>query len=175
MIHASNFGESYGYTLAEGMQAGLPIVTLSTPWGDSGQIQLVEHNGNGFVCCSVHGMTEAMLEICRNHDLRKRMSVLARTRIAQISNRSRDVDLLEQIMIFVTGGSIGQVMQGRFSEWMEYRQVFESAENDLYERDLGLKIPVIRWKAYGKYRIMRSGAREALERLRLSLATATSS
>lgn len=167
MLQATNFGESYGYTLAEAMQASLPIVTMSTPWGDNAQVQLVGHSENGYVCCSVPGMAEALLDITANRELYQRMANLAQPRISEISNRTRDVDLLEEIMIFVTSGTLGPLMQDRFSEWMKYRdQSFGPAQNDIYERDRGMTLPVIRWKSYSKYRNARAAARHTLEILR---------
>ena len=39
-IHASAWGESFGYTIAEAMMAGKPVITRSTPWGDNAQVEL---------------------------------------------------------------------------------------------------------------------------------------
>ena len=148
MIHASNFGESFGYTLAEAMQGGLPIVTMSTPWGDNAQVQLVRHQITGLVCCSIRGMSEAILEISANRELSCRMADLAKERIAGITNCAHEADLLEEIMRFVTEGTHGKLMKERFGEWMEYRnQSFESSQNALYERDRGMSLDLIRWKA----------------------------
>lgn len=170
MIHASNFGESFGYTLAEAMQAGLPIVTMSTPWGDNAQVQLVGQNENGFVCCSTRGMAAAVNEISTNPALAVRMAGVAKARIAEISDRSRDVDLLEEIMLFVTGGPLGPLMRERFAEWMNYRNhSFQSAQNHLYERDNGMALPVIRWKAYCMYRSVRASARHKIDSARVKL------
>jgi len=167
MIHASDFGESFGYTLAEAMQAGLPIVTLSTPWGDNAQVQLVQHGVNGFVCGSVSGMTRAVLDICTDDGLRTRMSGNALGRIGAISDTKRDVQLLEEIMGYVTGGETGPLMERQFAEWMEFRNTtFEAAQSNLYESGRKLFCQFFKWKAYWKYRDARASLRRALDRRR---------
>jgi glycosyltransferase involved in cell wall biosynthesis len=164
MIHASNFGESYGYTIAEAMQAGLPIVTMSTPWGDNAQVELVRHNENGFVCCSSSGMALAMHEIGKNESLRNYMSSIAKSHIYTISNLKREGDLLEEIMNFVIGGSIGQCMKERFCKWMIYREHFNHAEHHFYERDHSLRYQYFRWRSYLKYRSAKACARHYIDK-----------
>lgn len=167
MLHASNFGESYGYTLAEAMQAGLPVVTLSTPWGDNAQVELVSHRQSGFICCSARGMAQALLDLSADPKLRTQMGAVAKDRIAQISDSERDTSLLEGVMHLVTGDKTGTLLQERFAEWMAYRDhSFEADQNNLYERDRGMTVAVLRWKAYCKYRAARSGTRHTMDILR---------
>ncbi len=165
MIHASDYGESFGYTLAEAMQAGLPIITLSTPWGDNAQVQLVRNGITGYVCCSTRGMAGAALKIRGREEIRKRMSEQARAHISGICDLSRDTDLLEEIMASVTGSTPGPLMKKQFEEWMAYRNnTFDVAQNDL--DDHHSKLSVAGWKLYDSYRRTKTALRHAIERRR---------
>lgn len=162
MIHASDYGESFGYTLAEAMQAGLPIITRSTPWGDNAQVQLVGNGNNGFVCCSIRGMSDAILKISENPELCRVMSEAARTRISGICDLRTDTDLLEEIMSFVCVGSSGPRMREKFTQWMAYRdEIFEAAQADVH--DPQCKRP---WQIYCTYRKLRSSIRHMTGRFR---------
>lgn len=47
--HAAEQGESFGHVLAESILCGTPVITLSTPWGDNSQLEVVNNGTGGFV------------------------------------------------------------------------------------------------------------------------------
>jgi len=70
LLHSSRIGESFGYSIAEGMACGLPVIVNSTPWADNAQIELVDHMRTGIVANTPRGMAEAAGYIARNKDTR---------------------------------------------------------------------------------------------------------
>jgi glycosyltransferase involved in cell wall biosynthesis len=47
--HAAEQGESFGHVIAESILCGTPVVSLSTPWGDNSQIEVVNNGVGGYV------------------------------------------------------------------------------------------------------------------------------
>lgn len=135
MIHASLFGESFGYTLAEGMHEHLPVIARTTPWGDNAQVELVEHGQTGFVCGTVAGMADAIGVLAKNTDLRDAMGESACSRIENISNLSRETDLLVEVIYYVLSGKRGSLMKERYDSWMDFSQhEFEQREWCVHEK-----------------------------------------
>ena len=60
MLHVAEMGESFGYVLVESMLCGTPVVTLSTPWGDNSQCEVVENGNGGFVAQTQKGLIKAL-------------------------------------------------------------------------------------------------------------------
>jgi glycosyltransferase involved in cell wall biosynthesis len=120
MLHASDFGESFGYTLAEGMIAGLPVITRTTPWGDNAQVELVRHGIDGYVCAGVKGMAGALLELSRDPELCGKMGESGRQRIAAMASLEKETDLLEEIIHSTTVSPPGKRMRERHAEWIDY-------------------------------------------------------
>jgi len=50
-LHIANQGESFGMVLAESILCETPVITLSTPWGDNAQCEVVG-DGIGGICAS---------------------------------------------------------------------------------------------------------------------------
>src|SRR5262249_34791364 len=100
MIHASDWGESFGYTIAEGMAAGLPIITRSTPWCDNAQVELVENRGTGFVCWSVPEMARRLIDLAKNKSQRSKMGAAASERIRNLANVDDQLNILEEVIKF---------------------------------------------------------------------------
>lgn len=135
MLHASSFGESYGYTLAEGLRRGLPVITRTTPWADNAQVELVRHGESGFVCCSIAGMTGSILELAVKPDLREFMAQNAIRSVESLCDLAHETDLLEEIMDHVVSGQVGPEMSLRFGNWIHYRNLeFARAEWNIQER-----------------------------------------
>jgi glycosyltransferase involved in cell wall biosynthesis len=158
MLHASLYGESFGYTLAEGMQAGLPIITLSTPWGDNAQVQLIKNGETGWVCSSCKGMAEAILDLAKNPSRCMSMGTAAAKRIDEVSNIESQTNLLEEVMHYVTGGPISPLMTRVFDQWMAYDQNgFDPAQSDVC--DANLTLSYFLWHLETRYRKARSRCR----------------
>mgnify|MGYP006425124833 CR=1 FL=1 len=47
--HSAEQGESFGLVIAESILCGTPVISLSTPWGDNSQIEVVNNGIGGFV------------------------------------------------------------------------------------------------------------------------------
>lgn len=74
LAHSSRVGESFGYTLAEAMAWGIPVVVDSTPWADNAQIELVGHEEQGLVAGRPAAYTAALLRLAADPVLRARLS-----------------------------------------------------------------------------------------------------
>lgn len=166
MLHASKYGESYGYTLAEGMVAKLPIITLATPWGDNAQTELVRHGCNGYVCGSIRGMAAALLELSHNPERCRLMGLAGRERILRMSTLASETDFLEEVLTFVTGGAQGPLMRKRFEEWTDYiRRYPDEVIPGRYELDHGMWIAHVQARACEIYRGARTLKRFLKQRM----------
>ncbi len=149
MLHASGFGESFGYTVAEAMVSGLPVITRATPWGDNAQTELVKHNETGFVCGSVGGMAKALLELSSHKAMRVKMGQAGRNRILAMTSLTHETDVLEEILLSVMGGQTGPLMTERFKVWQEYsRWGYASASRKRYEVDHRLPLSLLAGRLY---------------------------
>jgi hypothetical protein len=73
LAHASRVGESFGYTLAEAMAWGIPVLVDSTPWADNAQIELVGHEEQGLVAGRPSAFSAGLLRLARDPALRQRL------------------------------------------------------------------------------------------------------
>ena len=145
MLHASRFGESFGYTIAEAMSASLPVITgdpLGRQCADRAEIMPTD-----FVCGSVGGMAAAILELGNDSALRKRMGNAGCKRIHEISSISTETDLLEEIIGFVSGLPKGSLMKKRYALWKDYIDSgYRISANKRFEKDRGLSFHLLNGK-----------------------------
>jgi glycosyltransferase involved in cell wall biosynthesis len=80
LAHASRVGESFGYTLAEAMACGVPVLVDSTPWADNAQVELVEHRVQGLVAARPAAYARALAALARDPALLKRLGASALNR-----------------------------------------------------------------------------------------------
>lgn len=157
MIHASNFGESFGYTVAEAMISGLPLITRATPWGDNAQTELVKHNETGYICGSVRGMAKALIALSSDEAARIKMGQAGRERILAMTSLTHETDLLEEILSCVMDGQPGPLMTQRFRAWEEYnRYGYSSASRKRYEADHRLPLSLLTGRLYETARCIKS-------------------
>jgi glycosyltransferase involved in cell wall biosynthesis len=83
LAHASRVGESFGYTLAEAMAWGIPVLVESTPWADNAQIELVGHEEQGLVAGRPASFSAGLLRLARDPALRQRLGRAARAGAAR--------------------------------------------------------------------------------------------
>ena len=160
MIHASDGGESFGYTIAEGMTAGLPIITRTTPWGDNAQVELVDHEKTGYVCNSVAGMSAAIQALVNDPPLRERMGANARSRIHQLANPETEVAILENIANGLINGKVPELAQERSRQVLAFAETFGTREQAVLESTRSdLKAAYLIGSLYAVYRRGRSSAR----------------
>jgi glycosyltransferase involved in cell wall biosynthesis len=79
--HITEQGESFGNVLAESMLCETPILTLSTPWGDNSQCEVVGHLIGGCVCLSVTAFKSTLLMLIKDSKFRIELGKNARKRI----------------------------------------------------------------------------------------------
>ncbi|MEL6919325.1 MAG: glycosyltransferase, partial [Bacteroidota bacterium] len=65
MVHIAEQGESFGLVLPEAILCGTPVITMSTPWGDNSQCEVVGHKEGGFVVHTKKGVKKAIHEIIK--------------------------------------------------------------------------------------------------------------
>jgi glycosyltransferase involved in cell wall biosynthesis len=166
-LHMSDWGESYGYTLAEAMQHSIPVVVTSTPWGDNAQVELVEHGVTGFVCSSIEGAEVALLRLAADPGLRRQFGEAGAKRIDSFSNLVRETDLLEEIIAHVVQGAPLVKILDRNRELMQFKDCFHARERNVLEReDPKLGPAYARMLGYDAYRRLRTAAGQLLRRLR---------
>jgi glycosyltransferase involved in cell wall biosynthesis len=81
--HVADQGESFGMVLAEAMLCNTPVVTMSTPWGDNTQTEVVGNMRGGLVTTSRRGFVEALRALARDPSLRKSLGEGARSRVLE--------------------------------------------------------------------------------------------
>jgi len=128
MIHASDFGESFGYTLAEAMAAGLPVIVRTTPWGDNAQVELVENGVIGCVCASVPEMARRLAELAGDAPRRAAWGQAGRARILRLACPETEVTVLEAVLHQVCGGQPGPLLDQRATDLLAFARGFARRE-----------------------------------------------
>ena len=159
MLHMADWGESYGYTIAEAMQQGIPLVASSTPWGDNAQVELIESGTTGFVCNSCGGAADALLRLARDAELRQRMGTAAVERISALSHLVHEADLLEEIIGHLVRGDPLTKVAERNDDLLRFHSTFAEREKNVWELEgPGLKFYYWNGAGYGLYRKLRNQA-----------------
>lgn len=79
--HVADGGESFGLVLAESMLCETPVVTLSTPWNDNSQGEVVGHEVGGIVATTPSGFLDAVVTLARNPVRRRQLGQQGRERV----------------------------------------------------------------------------------------------
>ena len=79
--HVALQGETFGYVLVEASLCEVPIVTLSTPWADNSQGEVVGHEVGGLVTTSKPGFLEAVRTLAADPRLRDELGKAGRVRV----------------------------------------------------------------------------------------------
>ena len=97
--HGARVGEGFGVVIAEAMANRLPVVTIATPQRkkSNAQGEIVEHNVTGFVCRWRWQYAGAVIELLKNHDLRKQFSQRGYERAREQFEASKLTRKLERI------------------------------------------------------------------------------
>jgi glycosyltransferase involved in cell wall biosynthesis len=98
VLHTSSIGESFGYSIAEPMNLGKPVVTHSVPWLDQAQIELVRHDEHGFIASTPATMAGAILKLANDPALRDRMGAAARQHIRALADPNTSIARLEAVL-----------------------------------------------------------------------------
>jgi len=129
LLHAARFGESFGYSIAEAMAAGKPVVTRTTPWADNAQVELVEHGRTGFVCSGVGGMAAAISLLARDADLAEALGAAARQRMRSLCDPDTECGILEAALL-----DNRDLFDRRRAELELFRETFREREWNVIER-----------------------------------------
>ena len=78
---AADQGESFGNVLAESMLCEVPVVTLSTPWQDNSQGEVVGNNIGGLVALTPKGFRRAIDTLLNDEARRKTLGQAGRQRV----------------------------------------------------------------------------------------------
>ena len=99
--HGARIGEGYGVVIAEAMANRLPVVTIATPRRkkSNAQGEVVEHKVTGYVCRWRWQYAGAVVELLRNHDLRKQFGRRGYDKAREEFEASRLTKKLEQIYV----------------------------------------------------------------------------
>jgi glycosyltransferase involved in cell wall biosynthesis len=98
ILHITDFGESFGYGIAEPMALSKPIITNSIPWGDQAQVELVKHGINGFIANSAYTISKTILWFAENKKMIPIMGAKSKLFIDSYSSYSKSIERLESIM-----------------------------------------------------------------------------
>src|SRR5258706_12322656 len=98
VLHTSRLGESFGYGIAEPMNLGKPVITHSVPSLDQAQLELVQHEQCGYLASIPGTMSDAMLRLAGDRDLRIRMGTRSRQHIRDLANAEVSVSRLEAML-----------------------------------------------------------------------------
>ncbi len=156
MLHASNHGESYGYTVAEAMQAGLPVITRATPWGDNAQTELVTHGKTGYVCGSVRGLANSLVELSLDRELSAAFGRQGAASISRTSSLKHETDLLEDVIEGLFEGKPWESTRQRFQAWIAFIKARNGSGTPCYERDRKDLLGVAKTEAYRIFRELKT-------------------
>jgi len=79
-IHTAKQGETFGNVLVESMLCETPVVTLSTPYKDNAQVEVVKHDVGGLVASSYRDFVEAIFQLYSMPSQRERYGEEGRKR-----------------------------------------------------------------------------------------------
>lgn len=152
MLHASAFGESFGYTIAEAMQANMPVIVRTTPFGDNAQVELVENGVTGWVCGSIGEMARRLVDLAKNKSARTAMGMAGNERITRMTNLESNTEILEAVIQNVLTGQPPPLLQKQHREIIAYSREFSEREWRLSEGLWSHPAEHLGYHAYSAYR-----------------------
>jgi glycosyltransferase involved in cell wall biosynthesis len=108
VLHTAITGESFGYGIAEPMNFGKPVIANSTPWLDQAQIELVRQGECGYIASTSTTISDRMLMLANDVDLRVRMGRAARAHIRSLADPDESTKRLASILEAAVGGTANQ-------------------------------------------------------------------
>ncbi|VVB72867.1 D-inositol-3-phosphate glycosyltransferase [uncultured archaeon] len=99
LVHSSRMGESFGYTIAEAMANGRPVVVNSTPLADNAQIELVDNCRTGLVANSPQDYAEAIGYLINNKNTSTKFGQNGYAKMLREYEARRTTRILEKIYI----------------------------------------------------------------------------
>jgi glycosyltransferase involved in cell wall biosynthesis len=99
LAHSSRIGESFGYTIAEAMAAGKPVVVNSTPWADNAQIEIVDHGKTGLVANTPRTYADAVAYLINNKAESQKMGQLAKEKAYREFDAKKVTKMVEKLYV----------------------------------------------------------------------------
>lgn len=99
VLNISPIGESFGYSIAEGMALSKPVIANITPWQDMAQAELVRQGETGFLTGTVASLADAMRMLGTDALMRERLGKAGQLRILGLANAQESGDRVEQILL----------------------------------------------------------------------------
>ncbi len=91
LTHANKTGESFGLVIAEGMAAGLPVITHPCPdWKDNAQTELVVHGQTGLIADTPQSYAASIIRLLQSPETCRALGAAGRSR-AQALFRAQDI------------------------------------------------------------------------------------
>lgn len=163
MVHASYFGESFGYSVAEGMAAGLPVIVRSTPYGDNAQVELVENGVTGWVCMSVAEMARRMVDLAGDAGVRREMGARARTRIQELASSESGIAVLRAAISLILEGKRDEILDQKAMAILNYAVDYSGRQWRCSESWSAHPFDFAAGRLYSAYRLTRTNARRVWE------------
>jgi len=121
ILHLSRIGESFGFSIAEAMAAGKPVIVNSSPDFDQAQLELIRHGKEGYHASTVGSAILAINRLVGEPETAKHLGQSAKDRIMDIACAEKSTLKLEKILMAAAAG-----YQNPFSE-IDYKNVYNSA------------------------------------------------
>jgi len=99
LAHSSRIGESFGYTLAEAMVAGKPVVVNSTPWADNAQIEILDHGVTGLIANTPKTYADAVAYLINNKAEAQKMGRLAQQKACIEFDAKKITKMVEKLYV----------------------------------------------------------------------------
>ena len=80
-LHIANQGESFGMVLAESILCETPVITLSTPWGDNTQCEVVGDGIGGICASTLNEFYTFMIELFNDRNKLHKLGITGREHI----------------------------------------------------------------------------------------------
>lgn len=140
-MHIAEQGESFGNVLLEAGMCETPVVTLSTPWGDNSQVEVVNNRYGGLVATTIKGFTAATALLLQDAQLRTQLGISARRNAGRFDR----VEVASQVIQLVT-----ETAKPTTATWVQTTDVamlLAATENPppLLSRIIVLRLPKFRY------------------------------
>jgi glycosyltransferase involved in cell wall biosynthesis len=115
----SRIGESFGYTIAEGMCFHRPIVANQTPKKDNAQVELIDAGSTGYVALSSRGLARAFERLAADPARREafgRAGAAKAARSFDVRSIARDLDLRYGRLLAARGIDLPDALRARLDD-----------------------------------------------------------
>ncbi len=99
LVHSSRIGESFGYTIAEAMVAGKPVVVNSTPWADNAQIEILDYGKTGLIANTPKTYADAVAYLINNKAEAQKMGQLAQEKACGEFDAKKITKMVEKLYV----------------------------------------------------------------------------